>query len=72
MILEFWLLMVGSGINVYTFMLFAVDKHHARQGYWRMSERHLWWAIILGGSLGAYIAMHLFHPSIVKLSATIH
>lgn len=47
-------------INIYSFVLFGVDKYKARKGYWRVSEKTLFLLSLFGGGLGVYCAMHLF------------
>lgn len=47
-------------INIIAFILFALDKKSAQKGVWRISERNLFLAAILGGSLGSLIAMYIF------------
>lgn len=39
-------------INLTGFLLFAWDKHCARQGRWRVKERTLLLLAVLGGSIG--------------------
>lgn len=53
----FWATVAYTLINVYTFGLYALDKYRARKDMWRVAERILISLAILGGSLGALIAM---------------
>jgi uncharacterized membrane protein YsdA (DUF1294 family) len=46
--------------NVLTFIAYGIDKHKARRKHWRISETALLWLAVLGGSVGALLAMHLF------------
>ena len=48
-------------INVIAFVLFGVDKWKAKHGSWRITEATLLDAAILGGSIGAYLGMKVFH-----------
>ena len=48
-------------INVIAFILFGVDKWKAKHGSWRITEATLLDAAILGGSIGAYLGMKVFH-----------
>ena len=48
-------------INVLTFAVYGVDKWKARQGRWRVPEATLLGLAALGGSVGAWLAMQLFH-----------
>nr|WP_188697157.1 DUF1294 domain-containing protein [Pullulanibacillus camelliae] len=47
-------------INLYGWLVMAIDKRKAMQGHWRISERHLWLAAWCGGALGVLIGMKLF------------
>lgn len=44
-------------VNVLTAVLFAVDKHRARRGQWRISEKTLLGLSLIGGALGGLVAM---------------
>lgn len=44
-------------INVITFAVFALDKYNAKTDAWRISERTLFSFAIVGGSVGALLAM---------------
>ncbi len=46
-------------INVVTFCVYALDKQRARKGKWRVSEATLVMLAIIGGSLGALLAMFI-------------
>lgn len=48
-------------INIASFGLMAEDKRRARKHAWRISERTLFAAALLGGSLGAILGMYLWH-----------
>ena len=47
-------------INSLELLLFALDKRRARFGRWRISERTLLVAALIGGTLGAYCGRRLF------------
>ena len=47
------------GINVLTFLVYGLDKWKARRRRWRISEQTLLLLAVLGGSIGALLAMHL-------------
>lgn len=53
-------------INVLTFLLFAFDKRRARRRQWRISERTLLLACLLGGTIGAYWARGKFRHKTQK------
>lgn len=48
-------------INIITFIIYVDDKRRARRSRWRTSEATLVTLAIIGGSLGALLAMILFH-----------
>lgn len=50
-----------SAINVVTFVLFGLDKYNARKGNRRIREVTLMAMAALGGSVGAWMGMHLWH-----------
>lgn len=47
-------------INIVTFALYGIDKWKAIHNKWRIREATLLITAIIGGSLGAFIAMHVF------------
>ena len=53
-------------VNVLTFVVFGVDKWKARRGRWRVPEATLLGLAALGGSVGAWLAMQLFHHKTQK------
>lgn len=48
-------------INVLTFCLYGIDKRRAIRSRWRISEATLLWMAVLGGSLGAWLGMRIWH-----------
>lgn len=48
-------------INIFTFCIYGIDKRKAKKGKWRISEAILLLSAFAGGSVGALIAMYLFH-----------
>ena len=46
-------------INAASFLLMLIDKQKAKRGKWRIPERTLLGAAILGGSIGAILGMNL-------------
>lgn len=54
------------GMNVVTFFVYGLDKLKARIGSRRVSERRLWVLALLGGSLGAMVAMEFFRHKTKK------
>lgn len=47
-------------INAAAFCLMGADKHKARRGLYRIPEKTLFLAALLGGSAGAWIGMYTF------------
>jgi uncharacterized membrane protein YsdA (DUF1294 family) len=58
-------------LNVITFALYGIDKHAAKKGTQRISERTLLLLALLGGSPAAWIARHYFHHKTSKRSFVI-
>ena len=48
-------------INLTAFALMGLDKWKARRDAWRIPEKTLFLAALLGGALGGTVGMHLFH-----------
>lgn len=48
-------------INVVTFFMFGVDKLKAKKSMWRIRETALLGLAILGGSIGAWLGMKVWH-----------
>ena len=48
-------------VNVIAFFLYGADKHKAKKGAWRISEKTLLLVAVIGGSIGAILGMHIFH-----------
>ena len=47
-------------INIIGFVLMGIDKKRAKRGAWRISEKTLFMAALLGGSLGTICGMYIF------------
>lgn len=47
--------------NVATFAIYGIDKMKARKGKWRIPEATLLLLAFLGGSIGAFAGMEVFH-----------
>ena len=56
-ILLLWVLIMSLA----AFALFGMDKRKAKRGGWRIPERTLFSAAILGGTPGAMLGMKVFH-----------
>ena len=48
-------------INMFSFLLFFIDKRKAIKHKWRVKESTLILLCILGGSIGGLFSMYLFH-----------
>lgn len=48
-------------INIATFLLYGIDKYKAKKGKWRISEATLLTMGAIGGSIGAWAGMRLWH-----------
>ena len=48
-------------INIATFFLYGIDKYKAKKGKWRISEATLLLIAVIGGSIGAWAGMRLWH-----------
>lgn len=48
-------------VNVVAFILFGVDKYNARKGNRRIREVTLLAMAALGGSIGAWVGMRIWH-----------
>ena len=55
------LILTVLAVNVFTFAVFAYDKARAIRGEWRIPERQLFGLMVLGGSLGGWLAMLSLH-----------
>ena len=48
-------------VNIVTFILYGIDKYKAKKGKWRISEATLLTMAAIGGSIGAWAGMRLWH-----------
>ena len=48
-------------INIASFFLYGIDKYKAKKGRWRISEAILLLMAVIGGSIGAWAGMRLWH-----------
>ena len=53
-------------INVATFFTFGIDKWKAKKSMWRIRETALLMLAVLGGSIGAWIGMNVWHHKTQK------
>lgn len=48
-------------INVVTFIVYGIDKYKVKKAKWRISEATLLLLAVLGGSIGAWMGMKVWH-----------
>ncbi len=48
-------------INVATFITYGIDKWKAKKSLWRIRETALLALAVLGGSIGAWLGMRVWH-----------
>ena len=48
-------------VNIATFFLYGIDKYKAKKSKWRISEATLLTMAAIGGSIGAWAGMRLWH-----------
>lgn len=62
MILVYWLVIV----NLIAFVIYGVDKSLARKKARRIPERTLLFWAWIGGAIGAFLGMRIFHHKTLK------
>ena len=62
MLLVYWLILV----NLAAFILYGTDKSYAKKGKRRIPEKTLLLWAFLGGSIGAFLGMKVFHHKTLK------
>ena len=48
-------------INIITFVIYSIDKLKAQKNWWRISESTLLILAIIGGSIGAWMGIKIWH-----------
>ena len=48
-------------INIVSLFLYGIDKYKAKKNKWRISEATLLMMAVIGGSIGAWAGMRLWH-----------
>ena len=48
-------------VNITSFFLYGIDKYKAKKGRWRISEATLLLMAVIGGSIGAWVGMRIWH-----------
>ena len=54
-------------INVVTFFMYGIDKWKAKKSKWRIRETALLGLAVLGGSIGAWLGMKVWHHKTMHL-----
>lgn len=47
--------------NILTFIIYGIDKLKAKEHWWRISEATLLLLAVVGGSVGAWLGMKVWH-----------
>ena len=55
------LLIIITVMSLAAFAAFGLDKFKAKAGKWRIPERTLFLLALLGGGIGAFLGMKVFH-----------
>lgn len=55
------LLLYLAAMNIAAFFLYGIDKWKSRHAKWRVTEARLLTVALLGGSLGAFLGMKIWH-----------
>ena len=55
------LLLYLAAMNIAAFFLYGIDKWKSRHAKWRITEARLLTVALLGGSLGAFLGMKIWH-----------
>ena len=50
-----------AAINMVTFFMYGIDKWKAKNSKWRIRETALLGLAVLGGSIGAWLGMKVWH-----------
>ncbi|MGM9941304.1 MAG: DUF1294 domain-containing protein [Bulleidia sp.] len=58
-------------MSLITFIMFGIDKRKARKHAWRISETTLIVLSLIGGGIGGFIGMKVFHHKTRKMKFTI-
>ena len=57
----FYIIYYLAAINVITFIVYGIDKLKAKKGKWRIPESTLLLLAIVGGSIGAWCGVKVWH-----------
>ena len=58
-------------INIFAFLIMGIDKYKAQRHKWRVSELSIFTIGLVGGALGVFIGMGMFHHKTKHLKFTL-
>ena len=58
---ELYITVFLLAVNVMAFFMYGIDKWKAKKDKWRTSEATLLWIAVIGGSIGAWLGMKVWH-----------
>lgn len=58
-------------VNIVSCILYGIDKYKAKRGKWRISEATLLAMAVIGGSIGAWTGMNVWHHKTLHKKFTI-
>lgn len=58
-------------VNIASFILYGIDKYKAKRGKWRISEDMLLAVAVIGGSIGAWMGIKVWHHKTMHKKFTI-
>lgn len=50
-----------AAVNLATFVMYGIDKYKAKKAKWRIPEATLLLMAAIGGSIGAWVGMQVWH-----------
>lgn len=50
-----------AAVNLVTFVMYGIDKYKAKKAKWRIPEATLLLMAAIGGSIGAWVGMQVWH-----------
>ena len=59
--MNYELMIYLAAVNVLTFFMYGIDKLKAKRSKWRISEATLLWMAVIGGSIGAWLGIKIWH-----------
>ena len=59
--MHYELIIYLAAVNVVTFFMYGIDKVKAKRSKGRISEAALLWMAVIGGSIGAWLGIKIWH-----------